>query len=114
MILDYPENLKGKELYTFLMNLSVIHTERKKKYDKNDYDPGKYCYHTEKLEDDIYGCYYQSYDSPEGDNWRMYIYKVTKDGIQIIQERNDDNRFFYKNLFKEELFKIPYGKIKEI
>jgi hypothetical protein len=106
------EGLKDYDLYKHLMDLAVDKCQKDKKREGNDYDQGKYDPYFEKIEKDIYGYYKQTYDSPFGDIWKMLIYKVSKDGIRVIAEKGSEYRFYHKDMFKNELAKIPYGEVK--
>lgn len=73
--------MKNKELYKLLMDYAITVTLRNK-YDKGKYyDAGKYGCHFEHIEGDFYGCYYQIEDSPFGDLWGMFIYRISEKGI---------------------------------
>jgi uncharacterized protein YwgA len=73
---------------------------------REDYDPGKYGPHIEKLTEHIFGVYDQTYDSPEGDIWRAEIIDTRK-GLEVVAEKQSDYRFLHNpKQIHDELAKI--------
>ena len=75
------------------------------------YDPGKHNTHFEKVEDDVWGVYTQTYDSPEGDVWEAWLVAHKGDGLKVFGHKTGE-RFYGKRFFKEWLDEMPYGKVK--
>lgn len=92
-----------------------LYAVRSKKNSKTlgKYDPGKYGIHIELIEKEIYGIYYQTYDSPEGDTWESWVVQIRVNELKILSHKVDSNRFYSSYFFKKELDKVPYGEIKK-